>query len=497
MTKATCVPVSRALLKNAPAAVKVPTYDREAVSDGILHIGVGGFHRSHQALYLEELLQDHGVKDWALCGVGIMPQDAAMNKALNAQDCLYTLVERSGTTSSARIIGSLKHYIFGHEEPAKVFAKMADPSIKIVSMTATEGGYCFDQGTGELDLDNAGIKNDLSNPDKPQTIYGYLAGGLERRRQAGLKPFTVLSCDNLQGNGHITKRLLIAFCRQKDSELAKWIESNVSFPNCMVDRITPATTDAEREFVRTTYNLEDAFPVVAEPFRQWIIEDDFCDGRPPLEKVGVQFTKDVAPYEKMKLRLLNASHSAMGYLGYLCGYRYIYEIAQAKEFIPYIKGMMDKEVTPLVGDVPGVNLSEYKQTLMERFANETIKDQALRICMDGSGKMPKFILPSIVEQLERGGPIRKLTLCVAAWLRFLNGKDEDGKEIPLVDPQAERLSAVARQAKDDPRPFLQLTDIFGELGKSERFVAELQLLLKSLYEKGAQKTLHFVMTNDE
>ncbi len=487
----TALTISTASLKNPPKNVKCPSYDRSTLTEGILHIGVGAFHRSHQALYLDDLIESHGVKDWAIYGVGIMPQDEAMNNALNSQNCLYTLIERSGDNSSARIIGSLTHYVFGHRDPEAVFAKMADPQIKIVTLTATEGGYCFHQGTGELDLTNSGIQNDLKNPLKPQTIFGYLAEGLNRRRKAGIVPFTALSCDNLQGNGHVLRKTLLAFCAQKDKELAAWIEKNVSFPNCMVDRITPATTDAEREFVRSTYNLDDAFPVVSEPFRQWVIEDDFSNGRPPLEKVGVQFTSDVAPYEKMKIRLLNASHSAMGYLGYLIGYRYIYEIAQAAEFTDYLRDLMDVEVTPLVGDVPGVNLCDYKRTLMERFSNAVIKDQALRICMDGSAKMPKFVLPSIVEQLERKGPIRRLTLCVASWMRFLTGKDEQGADIPLVDPMADRLRAVAENSGPNPRPLLELTDIFGDLGQSQRFAQELELLLKSLYEKGARETLEF------
>ncbi|HEY9788042.1 MAG TPA: mannitol dehydrogenase family protein, partial [Candidatus Obscuribacterales bacterium] len=427
--------------------------------------------------------------DWAICGVGIMPQDAAMSKALNAQDCLYTLVERHGDKASARVIGALKSYIFGYENPERVFARLADPAIRIVTLTATEGGYCFNQGSGELDFENPGVKNDLANPSRPQTIFGYLAEGLERRRRAAVTPFTVLSCDNLQGNGHVAKKTLLAFCAEKSPELATWIDKNVAFPNCMVDRITPATTDAERRYVLETYGLEDGFPVIAEPFKQWVVEDNFSNGRPPLEKVGVQFTNDVAPYEKMKIRLLNATHSAMGYLGYLCGYRYIYEIAQAPEFAPYLRDFMDVEVTPIVGNVPGVDLADYKRTLMERFANETIKDQALRICMDGSAKMPKFVLPSIEEQLARGGPIRRLSLCVASWIRFLNGVDEQGAEIPIVDPQGERLSAIAKEAKDDPRPLLALNDIFGSLGSSQRFVDEVDTLLKHLYEKGARATL--------
>ncbi len=492
MTNTIATPISSAILKDLPKNVKGPSYDRAKLKEGILHIGVGGFHRSHQALYLDDLFEAGEPNwDWAICGVGIMPQDAAMNKALKDQDCLYTLVERIGNKSSARIIGSLKEYLFGYEQPEAVFDRIADPAIKIISLTATEGGYCFHQGSGELDLENKSIQNDLKNPQKPQTIFGYLATGLERRRKANAGPVTLLSCDNLQGNGHVAKRTLLAFCAQSNKDLVPWIEQNVSFPNCMVDRITPATTDAERDFVRTTYGLEDAFPVVAEPFKQWVVEDSFISGRPALEKVGVQFTSDVAPYEKMKIRLLNATHSAMGYLGYLCGYRYIYEIAQAPEFMPYLKALMDEEVTPLIDNVPGVNLGEYKASLMERFANESIKDQALRICMDGSSKLPKFIFPSISEQLALNGPIRRLTLCVASWIRFLEAKDEKGEEIPIQDPMAERLTKAAQSG--DLKALLAMTDIFGDLGSNERFVKELTELLASLHEKGARKTLGSVV----
>lgn len=487
------IPVSNALFKHPSSKVRYPNYDRTLLKEGILHLGVGGFHRAHEALYIEELIEKHGIIDWAICGVGIMPQDAAMNKAFQSQDCLYTLVERSSKTNNARIIGSLKEYLFGYEHPALVLEKMADSAIRIVSITSTESAYFVHQVTGELDLENDAVQNDLRNPDKPRTIFGYLAKGLDRRRRFGIAPFTVLSCDNLPGNGKVTKKTLLSFCNQCDPELARWIAQNVSFPNCMVDRITPVTTDVEREFVRTNFGLEDAFPVVSEPFRQWVIEDNFCNGRPPLERVGVQFTADVSPYEKMKIRLLNASHSAMGYLGYLCGYRFIDEIAQAPEFIPYLTDLMDSEVTPLIGSVPGIDLTDYKHSLMKRFANEAIKDQALRICMDGSAKLPKFVFPSINEQITRKGPIRKLSLCVASWIRFLNGKDEQGNDIPIVDPNGARLNKVAKQSKENPRPLLQFTDIFGDLGQSERFVKELELLLKLLYEKGAKETLRLTV----
>lgn len=480
--------VSNRLLKNPPKQVKCPIYDRDKLQPGVLHMGVGNFHRAHQALYIDDLIALYGTRDWAICGVGIMPQDASM-KRLIQQDYLYTLVEKNDTQSEARIIGSLKNYIYGYDDPESVFEALANPSIKLVTLTATEAGYYFHQGTGALILDHPAIQNDIHNPYRPKTIFGYLAEGLERRRNTGIAPFTVLSCDNIQANGHITRSTLLAFCHERNQALAKWIEENVCFPNSMVDRITPATAVTVYETIRSTYHIEDAFPVIAEPFKQWIIEDQFCNTRPPFEKVGVQFTSNVAPYEKMKIRLLNAAHSAMGYLGYLCGYTYVYEIPQVPEFVTYLKNLMDLEVSPLIGDVPGIDLTQYKNTLIERFANKTIKDHLLRICMNGSAKIPAFILPSIVEQLERGGPIGRLTLCVASWVRFLNGKDEHGTKIPIEDPQAEILISMVQKSHTDPVAILQLTDIFSALGQSERFVNELKKALTSLNDKGPRDTL--------
>ena len=482
------------LAKNPPKNVKTFSYDRSKIKTGIVHLGVGGFHRSHEALYVEELLDQHGATEWGICGVGIMPKDSAMRDALKNQNTLYTLVERSNTSDSARIIGAITEYLFGVEQAEEVFEKIAHPDTKIVSLTATEGGYCFDQGTGEFNASHPGVVNDLNNPNAPQTIFGYLAEGLDRRRKNGAGPLTVLSCDNLQGNGHVAQKMLLAFCDLRDSTLAKWIGDNISFPNSMVDRITPATTDTERNLVKSEFGIDDAFPVVSESFRQWVIEDDFCAGRPAFEKVGAQFVKDVAPYERMKIRLLNATHSAMGYLGYLCGYRYIDEIAVADEFQPYLRRFMDDEVTPIVGAVEGIDLSWYKRMVMERFANPKIKDQALRICMDGSAKLPKFVFPSIREELKRNGPILNMTLCVASWLRFVGGKDDQGAAIPLDDPMADRLKAVAAKAGSDVTAFLEMKDLFGDLSDSERFVSELRRLLKSLYEQGSKATLQQVVS---
>lgn len=485
----TPVTLSESTLSKLNPDVRTPSYDRSKVGEGIVHLGVGGFHRAHQALYIERVLEELGEKEWGICGVGIMPHDSKMKEALEPQQCLYTLVEKGDGEEAARVIGAMKSYLYAPEDPEKVFAKLASPETKIVTLTVTEGGYYFDQGTGELLLSHPEVAHDLAHPSAPHTIYGYLTEGLARRRAAGIAPFTILSCDNIQSNGEVTKKLLVSYVARQDEALAKWIEEKVAFPNSMVDRITPITTPEDMEFISQRFGVKDAWPVVCEPFIQWVVEDNFCNGRPSFEKVGVEMTSDVHPYEKMKIRLLNASHSAMGYLGYLAGLRYIFEITRDEEFGKYVARMMDEEVTPLLDPVPGIDLPSYKRTLLVRFANPNVKDHALRICMDGSAKMPKFILPSIREELEKDGPISLLTLVVAAWFRFLTAKDEDGQEIPIQDPMAAQLVERARQGKADPMPLLEMTEIFGDLRNSERFVAELRRSLDMLYTIGARKTL--------
>jgi len=303
-----------------------------------------------------------------------------------------------------------------------------------------------------------------------------------------------MSCDNLVGNGTMARKMILAFAQLRDENLCRWIGSHVAFPNSMVDRITPGTTDADRAMVKDAFGIDDAWPVVCEPFRQWIIEDNFCNGRPQWESVGAQMTRDVHPYEIMKIRLLNASHSAMGYLGYLAGFANIHEIMLDNDFERYIRGMMDLEVTPLLAPVPGVDLTDYKTTLVERFSNPIIKDQALRICSNGSGKMPKFILPSIRDCIARGISFSRLALCVASWIRFLQGTDEKGRPIPLEDPMAQRLRNAAITGRENPANVLALTDLFGDLGQSKPFVEEVSRHLKSHYSLGARRTLRNCLT---
>lgn len=489
-TTTSTIKLNQSNLQRLSTNVQAPNYDRSGVAQSIVHIGVGGFHRSHQAVYIDDLCQDHGVTEWGFCGVGLLAHDTGIRDALRSQDCLYTVVERSADGDQTRVIGSIVEFLFAPDNPEAVIEKMASNDTRIVSLTITEGGYFIDQGTGEFQEDHPSIVHDLAHPDRPECAFGYLLEALERRRQRGMKPFTVLSCDNVQGNGDVTRKVMLRFAELRDPSLKNWLAEQGAFPNCMVDRITPATTDADRALVRESFGIEDAWPVVTEPFRQWVIEDRFCNGRPAFEKVGVQMTPDVHPYETMKLRLLNAGHSAMGYLGYLAGFEYIYEIMADPQFRKSIRDLMNEEVTPILKPVPGVDLDEYKETLIERFANPTVKDQTSRICLDGSAKMPKFILPSIREQLAHGGPVRRLSLAVASWCRFLAGTDEQGKPIEIQDPMADELHQHAKAADKDLRPFLGMREIFGDdLPQSPVFVQQVGDALQSLYDVGAKATL--------
>ncbi len=473
----------------AQAGVAVPTYDRRQLRPAIVHLGVGGFHRAHQARYLDELAERGISMVWGERGVGVLADDQRMAEALSAQDCLYTLVERSAERDAARVIGSLTDYLFAPTHPAAVLQLLADPATRIVSLTITEGGYLVDDATGVFDANHPAVRED-TDLTSPRTAFGYLCGALARRRAAGIPPFTVLSCDNLQGNGRVARTAVVSFAHLHDEALANWIDTTVAFPNAMVDRITPQTTDADRAMVEQAFGLVDAWPVMTEPFKQWVIEDAFTLGRPPLEEVGAQIVPDVHPYETMKLRLLNGSHQAMTYLGYLAGYRYVHEAMGDADLRRLVERMMDDEVTPLLPPVPGIDLAAYMRSLVERFQNPKISDTLARIAFAGSDRMPKFLLPSLIEALGQGRPHRLLTLATAGWLRYLRGVDEQGNEIVLQDSRADELRRRANQGGGDPRPLLALTRVFGELGQDEAWVAELEVMLGELDRRGVRAVVH-------
>jgi len=483
--------LNQAALAQLPANVTGPAYPRQSLAPSIVHIGVGGFYRAHQAVYLDDLLAlpDTEAGQWGYCGVSLLPHDAAMRDAMQGQDGLYTVVERSAAGDVARVIGCVGAYLYAPDDPQAVLEKMAHPATRIVSLTITEGGYYVNQGTGEFDAQHPDIVYELSNPQVPRSSFGYLLNALALRRARGLAPFTVMSCDNLQNNGDVTRQMLLAFAALRDTDLAQWLGEHCSFPNSMVDRITPATTDEHRALVREQFGLVDAWPVVCEPFRQWVIEDDFPLGRPAWEKVGAQMTHDVLPYEKMKLRLLNASHQALCYIGMQLGYTYAHEAMADAAIRALVRRMMDDEVTPLLEAVPGVDLEQYKATLIERFSNPAVRDQLARIGTEGSARIPKFVLPSVREALAQNRPIRLLAFTVACWFRYLEGHDEAGRAMPLNDPYAERLRALAVQGGADAAALLSLRELFGELSDSPAFTGAVAQALAALYRHGARAAL--------
>jgi mannitol 2-dehydrogenase len=457
--------------------IRVPNYIREALTPSIVHIGVGGFHRAHQAFYLDELL-NKGLTDWTICGMGIKPTDERIYTALKEQDYLYTLmVKHPNGAIHPRVIGSIVDYIFVLDNPVVAIEKLADPQTKVVSLTITEGGYNFDQ-TGEFMFDSHDIQWDIIHPEAPKTVFGLLTAALKIRKENNTPAFTILSCDNIQHNGNVARKMLLSFVSKVDAELFRWVETDVCFPNSMVDRITPVTTSQDIDLLQKKYNIEDASPVTCEPFIQWVMEDCFSNGRPAWEAVGVQFVNNIDPFEKMKIRLLNAGHSFLGFTGSLHGYQTINETVNDPLFRSCLRTFMDEEVTPILGTIEGVNLEEYKDNLLRRFANPNIKDQLTRICSESSAKLPKFLLPTIKEQLEKGGPIKYGVFMLAAWCRTLELYATPAYSYPIQDDMLEALTkAAVISVNKDSLAFISIEAIFGDLAKSTRYVEAYQKAL--------------------
>ncbi|SDO97617.1 mannitol 2-dehydrogenase [Nakamurella panacisegetis] len=487
--------LNTAALAEVGRSVPVPTYDRGAVTTGIVHFGVGGFHRAHQAMYLDRLMNDGKALDWGICGVGVMPSDQRMKQTMDAQDCLYTLVLKAPDGSwEPRVIGSIVEYLFAPDDPQAVIEKMADPATRIVSLTVTEGGYNFHQVTGKFDETNPAVAADLAPGAVPTTTFGLITEALVRRRARGLAPFTIMSCDNIQGNGHVAHEVFTAFARLREAAsgeagLGDWVDTTVHFPNCMVDRITPVTTDDDRSAISERFDIQDAWPVVCEPFTQWVLEDNFSLGRPPLEDVGVQIVTNVEPYELMKLRLLNASHQALCYFGYLAGYRLVHEVCQDPLFARFLLAYMNREATPTLEPVPGIDLDEYKHQLISRFSNAGVRDTVARLCAESSDRIPKWLLAVIREQLRTGGDITLATAVVASWARYAEGVDEQGEPIEIVDRLADRLKAAAARQRTEPLAFVSDRELFGDLVEEKRFVSSYVDTLNSLHQVGARATL--------
>ncbi|MFV9633217.1 mannitol dehydrogenase family protein [Mycobacterium neumannii] len=457
-----------------------PTYDRSQISVGIVHFGVGGFHRAHQAMYVDRLLEVGLAKEWGIAGVGVMPADRRMADVMAAQDGLYTLLlERPDGTREARVIGSIVDYRYAPDDPESVIELLAAPSTRIVSLTITEGGY---------NIDNLG---DGVN------VFVLVAEALARRRDRGITTPTIVSCDNIEGNGDVARHAFTTYAERVYPGLGEWIGTHTKFPNSMVDRITPVTTPDVVDVVATEFGIDDAWPVVAEPFTSWVLEDDFANGRPPLEDVDVLMVDDVTPYELMKLRLLNAGHQSLCYFAYLAGYRLVHDAAGDPLFADFLLAYMDDEATPTLKPVPGIDLPDYKRTLIERFANPGVKDTIARLCYGSSDRIPKWLLPVVRENLRTGAPIRLSAATVASWARYAEGVDEQDQPIDVQDQLADVLVPLARAQRDNPTAFIENTDLFGDLATDQRFVDAYVWALNSLHRDGARATLEALMRGDD
>ncbi len=483
-------------LNNLTNSVKKPLYDLESIKPGIIHLGLGNFHRAHQALYLDDLFNMGLDHDWGIVGSGVMPHDAAMRKALFEQDLLTTVVELEPGANKVRVIGSMVDFLPVESGNPSLIRALCDPKIRIVSMTITEGGYFIDPATGKFNPNFPQMIDDSKNLESPNTVFGVLVQALKLRRQKGIPPFTVMSCDNLPGNGKVAKDAVVGLADLNDSKFARWIEQEVSFPNGMVDRIATVTTDQQREKLINEFGIDDQWPVFCEPFRQWVLEDQFSMGRPSFEKVGVTFTKEIEAFELMKLRILNGGHPIISYPGALLDMEYVHEPMGHQLIRDYFIKLEQQEIIPVVPPVPGTDLQNYFVQIQERFSNPEIGDTIPRICMDGSNRQPKFILPSIKDRLNEGLGIKGLSLEIALWCRYCFGESESGKAIHIDDIHSDRLKKKAREAREQPTKFLEMDDIFGELANAPEFREDFSFALKSLWSHGVEKTLQdYILAN--
>lgn len=476
-------------MTHTPPPVALPAYDRTALTPGIVHIGLGNFHRAHMAVYLDDLMAMGLAQDWAILGAGVRDGDARMRDAMLAQDCLSTIIELDPKGRTARRVGAMTGFIEVQADNAALIAAMSDPAIRIVSLTVTEGGYFIDPASGQFDPHHAEIAYDAAHPLAPRTAFGAILAALRARHAAGVAPFTVMSCDNLPGNGHVTQAAVVGLARLSDPDFAAWAQANVAFPNGMVDRITPATGPRERAMAAEFGLAKDPVPVTCEPFRQWVLEDHFPAGRPPLERVGVTFTKDVHAYEAMKIRILNGGHATIAYPGGLMDVEFVHE-AMAH---PLISGFLDKvereEIIPYVAPVPDTDLNAYYDLIRSRFSNPEVADTERRLCLDGSNRQPKFIIPSLRDALAAGGKIEGLALVSALWCRYCAGTTDQGTVIEPNDPDWTNLQRLALAAKADPSIWIGQAAIYGDTGQDPRFAAAFATALQRLWTEGTEKTL--------
>lgn len=470
-------------------------YNREQLKSGILHIGVGNFHRAHAEFYTNQLLEDPAQQQWAICGAMLLPSDEPLYKALKSQQNIYTLTVcgRDGN-DQAYEIGSLVELIWGVENPEGVIAKIANKDIRIITLTITEGGYNMEKSTGEFMLDDEIIKYDLQNPQAPKTVFGFIAEGLRQRRANGSGPITILSCDNLQHNGNTARKAFSTFFKAQDADLATWADQNVTFPNSMVDRITPATRPDDVERLNAKNSTDDKAPVYCEDFIQWVVEDNFIAGRPAWEKVGAEFTDDVTAYENMKLSLLNASHTLLSYPSFLAGYRKVDDAMHDERIAKFVRVFMDVDITPYVPAPGNTDLELYKQTLVERFGNRSVSDQVARLCFDGISKFPVYVMPNLIKMIADDADLTRVAYLIAAYRHYLKYKvDDNGAAFEVAEPW---LTAEDQDLIDSDCPidFLSLSAFSStDLKAATKFVALYEQMVDAIKQKGAMSVLESIL----
>jgi fructuronate reductase len=428
--------LSAAVLADLPEDIRRPSYDRGAIRTGVIHLGIGAFHRAHQAVLFEAALEAGDMR-WGVCGVSL--RSAAVRDQLEPQDGLYSLVERDAAGERVRIIGAVRDALVAPENPEAVIAALASPDVHLVTLTITEKGYRLTGGS--LDFSDPEIVHDLAEPAAPKSAVGFLVAGLARRRAGGLPPFTVLSCDNLPHNGRLLRDAVLDFAGRIDSALARWIAAEGAFPQTMVDRIVPAATDADVAALAIRIGCEDRAMVKTEPFFQWVIEDRFCSPRPDFAALGARLTTAIAPWEEAKLRLLNGAHSAIAYAGGLIGIEHVHEFVALEQGRRFVESLWDESVTTL-SPPPGLDLDRYRAALMARFANPALRHRTAQIAMDGTQKLPQRIIAPLVSRLERGDASPMLTMVLAAWMRWVGERVAHGGETVLADPLAKRLAVI-------------------------------------------------------
>ena len=476
-------------LSSLATHISCPNYERSLIKTGIVHIGVGNFHRAHLSWYMHRLMQKENELSWAIIGSGVTGYDITMREKLASQNFLTTLIELDPEgNQSCEIVGPMIDYVPVEKNNQSLIQAMTQPKIRIVSLTVTEGGYFINE-KGELTLDHPDIIYDIENPQSPRTAFGAIVTALDLRRKAGVGPFTGLSCDNLMQNGNKLKQAIIGIAKEQDLELSEWINQNCTFPNAMVDCIVPHTGEVEKNIIKNL-GINDLAPVSHENFRQWVIEDKFCAGRPGWEKVGVQFTNNVHGYEDQKIRILNGGHQILANAAELLNIKTVRDAMKNKMIVSLLEKIEKDEIIPHIKPVPGYTPLEYYELIAARFSNPSIQDTIRRIAFDGSSRHSGFLVPSIKDGIKHNISIIGLSLAEALWARMCEGTREDGSIIEPNDPHWEKINICAKQSKDNPLKWLEQLEIYGDTSKNKKFCDSFVKWLNMIYERGVENTLN-------